>query len=324
MNAELPRELPVLDTHTGGEPTRVILDLHGERLPALATGSAAQRRERFRTDFDALRRAVVEEPRGHEAVVGAAVSPPAEAGSAASVVFFNNRAPLGMCGHGTAGVAVALAHAGLIEPGDHRLDTPAGPVPFTLHEDGCTVTLKNVPSYRHAAGVEVDVGRGSQSQIVTGDVAWGGNWFFLADAAGRDLNLKNVGALLHTTKRIRACLNAQGVTGAGGAEIDHIELCGPPADPHNHGRNFVLCPGGAYDRSPCGTGTSAKLACLAADGKLAPGEIRRQEGVIGSLFEARYESGADGTILPTLTATAFVTGENRLIFNPADPFRGGI
>ena len=329
MNADLPRELPVLDTHTGGEPTRVILDLDGALFPTLATGSAAQRRERFRTRFDALRRAVVEEPRGHDAVVGAAVLPPADvnedgAGSVASVVFFNNRAPLGMCGHGTAGVAVALAHAGLIEPGDQRLDTPAGPVPFTLHKDGCTVTLRNVPSYRHAAGVEVDVGRGSQSRIVTGDVAWGGNWFFLADAADRELTLKNVGALLHATKRIRSILNAQGVTGADGAEIDHIELCGPPVDPANHGRNFVLCPGGAYDRSPCGTGTSAKLACLAADGKLAPGEIRRQESVIGSLFEARYEPGEGDAILPTLTATAYVTGENRLLFDPADPFRGGI
>ena len=324
MNADLPRALPVVDTHTGGEPTRVILDLDGALFPALATGSAAQRRERFRTQFDALRRAVVEEPRGHEAVVGAAVLPPAEEGGVASVVFFNNRAPLGMCGHGTAGVAVALAHAGLIEPGGHRLDTPAGPVPFTLHEDGCTVTLKNVPSYRYAAGVEVDVGRGSQSQIVTGDVAWGGNWFFLADAAGRELSLKNVGALLHATKRLQACLNEQGVTGADGAEVDHIELCGPPADTNNHGRNFVLCPGGAYDRSPCGTGTSAKLACLAADGKLAPGEIWRQESVIGSVFEARYEPGAGDAIIPTLTATAFVTGENRLLFDPADPFRGGI
>ncbi|NNJ28125.1 proline racemase family protein [Alienimonas chondri] len=332
--APLPRTLPVVDTHTGGEPTRVILDTDGKLLPALASGSAVERRATFAARFDALRRAVVEEPRGHEAVVGAAVLPPVaplggEEASVACVVFFNNRSVLNMCGHGTAGVAVALAHAGLIEPGKHRLDTPAGPVPFTLHVDGRTVTLTNVPSYRSAKDMEVDIGRGSQSHVIKGDVAWGGNWFFLTGADGRDLSLKKVGALLHATKRIQACLNEQGVTGADGAEIDHVELCGPPADPRNSGRNFVLCPGGAYDRSPCGTGTSAKLACLAADGTLAPGEVWRQESVIGSLFEGRYEPGPplpDGTptIVPTITATAFVTGENRLIFDPDDPFRGGI
>ncbi|QDT15190.1 proline racemase family protein [Alienimonas californiensis] len=324
----LPRTLAVVDTHTAGEPTRVLLDLDGARFPTLATGAAVERRARFAAEFDALRKAVVEEPRGHEAVVGAVVLPPAEAGSVAAVVFFNNRGPLGMCGHGTAGVAVALAHAGAIDPGTHRLDTPAGPVPFTLHDDRRTVTLTNVPSFRYASGVEVDVGRGGRSQLVVGDVAWGGNWFFLADAAGRALEPGNLGSLLHATKRIKAMLAEQGVTGADGAEIDHVELCGPPADPANSGRNFVLCPGGAYDRSPCGTGTSAKLACLAADGKLAPGEVWRQESVIGSLFEASYQPGpptADGTptVRPALTATAFVTGENLLHFDAADPFRGG-
>ncbi len=320
----LPRRLPVVDTHTGGEPTRVILDLDGATFPALATGPASDRRTRFATDFDALRRAVVEEPRGHEAVVGAVVLPPHAPARVASVVFFNNRGPLGMCGHGTAGVAVALAHAGAIAPGSHRLETPAGPVSFTLHDDGQTVTLTNVPAYRYAAGVELDVGRGGRSDVIVGDVAWGGNWFFLTDAGGRDLSLKNVGALLHATKRIKAVLNDRGVTGADGAEIDHVELCGPPADPANHGRNFVLCPGGAYDRSPCGTGTSAKLACLAADGQLAAGDVWRQESVIGSVFAVRHQVGPGETIVPTLTATAYVTGENVLIFNPADPFRGGI
>lgn len=337
--APLPRTLAVVDTHTGGEPTRVILDLDGATFPDLAVGDAAARRARFAARYGALREAVVEEPRGHEAVVGAHVSPAAGPGGAASVVFFNNLGVLNMCGHGTAGVAVALAHAGAIAPGDHRLDTPAGPVAFTLHADGAAVTLTNVPSYRFRAGVEVDVGRGGRADIITGDVAWGGNWFFLTDAAGRDLSTRNVGALLHATKRIKAALAEQHVTGAGGAEVDHVELCGPPADPANHGRNFVLCPGGAYDRSPCGTGTSAKLACLAADGALAPGEAWRQESVIGSVFEGRYAPAgptaaeltsddpvADGppAVVPTLTARAYVTGENRLIFDPADPFRGGI
>ena len=325
----LPRRLPVLDTHTGGEPTRVVLDLAGERFPQLADGPADRRRETFRTQFDVLRRAVVLEPRGHDAVVAAFVLPPATAESVAAVIFVNNRGTLGMCGHGTAGVAVALAHAGVIEPGERRLDTPAGPVPFTLDADGRTVTLVNVPAYRYAGGVELDIGRGSKPDVIRGDVAWGGNWFFLADAAGRDLVVGNVGALLHATKRIKAALVEQNLTGAGGAEIDHVELYGPPLDTARRsggkgGRNFVLCPGGEYDRSPCGTGTSAKLACLAADGKLAPGEVWRQEGVLGSVFKARYERGEGETIVPTLTATAFVTGENALHFDPADPFAGGI
>ena len=325
----LPRTLAVLDTHTGGEPTRVVLDLDGEFFPALAAGPVADRRRVFDAHFDALRRAVVLEPRGHEAVVAAFVLPPETAGAVASVIFCNNRATLGMCGHGTAGVAVALAFAGLIEPGERRLDTPAGPVPFTLHADGRTVTFRNVPSLRAAAGVELDVGRGSASQIIAGDVAWGGNWFFLADAAGRELSAGNVGALLHATKRIKSALAERKITAPGGAEIDHVELCGPPLGRENSGRNFVLCPGGAYDRSPCGTGTSAKLACLAAEGRLSPGEIWRQEGVLGSVFEASYEPGPprpDGTatVLPAIAATAFVTGENLLHFDPADPFRGGI
>ena len=322
----LPRTLPVVDTHTGGEPTRVVLDPAGDRFPALAGGTAADRRAVFARDFDALRRAVVGEPRGHEAMVAAFVLPPASADSVAAVTFCNNRGPLGMCGHGTAGVAVALSHAGLVRPGEHRLDTPAGPVSFSLAGDGRTVSITNVPSYRYAAGVELDTGRGG---TIRGDVAWGGNWFFLTPAAGRELSVSNVGSLMHASKRIAAALAEQGVTGADGAAIDHIELTGPPLNPARlsggrGGRNFVLCPGGEYDRSPCGTGTSAKLACLAADGTLAPGEIWRQEGVLGSVFEASYRQGEGGTIIPTLTMTAFVTGENALHFDPADPFAGGI
>ena len=317
----VPRSLPVVDTHTGGEPTRVVLDLDGTRFPELAAGPAADRRRAFADRFDDLRRAVVLEPRGHAAVVAAFVLPPAEPGSVAAVVFVNNRGVLNMCGHGTAGVAVALARAGRVGPGLHTLDTPAGPVKFELMPDGRTVGVSNVPSYRHAAGVEVNVGRGG---TVRGDVAWGGNWFFLTDAAGRDLTLANVGALLHATKAIKKALDAAGVTGADGAEVDHVELTGPPLGAAHDGRNFVLCPGGEYDRSPCGTGTSAKLACLAADGTLAPGTIWRQEGVCGSVFEASYERGEAGTIRPTLRMTAFVTVEATLHFDPADPLRGGL
>ena len=320
---DLPRALPVVDTHTGGEPTRVVLDLNGTRFPALAAGPAADRRRIFDEQSDALRRAVVLEPRGHEAVVAAFVLPPATSDSVASVIFCNNRGTLGMCGHGTAGVAVALAFAGHIEPGDHRLDTPAGPVPFTLRADGRTVTLTNVPSYRHAV-IDSSVGKGLGEASFQGDVAWGGNWFFLSDMSNWNMETLSLDILIGVAKANAATLKEKGITGADGAEIDHIELCGRPADPANSGRNFVLCPGGAYDRSPCGTGTSAKLACLAAEGKLAPGEVWRQEGVLGSVFEATYTPGENGAIIPTITAAAFVTGEAVLRFDPADPFVGGI
>jgi len=159
---------------------------------------------------------------------------------------------------------------------------------------------------------------------VTGDVAWGGNWFFLVKQSPIALNSSNIAALTDLTLRIRAALDEAGITGRNGAWIDHIELFGPPADPAANGRNFVLCPGGAYDRSPCGTGSSAKLACLAADGVLAPGEDWVQESIIGSTYRLSYQPGANGGVIPTITGQAFVTGEADLIFDPADPYAKGI
>ena len=261
------------------------------------------------------------EPRGSDVTVAAVLVEPADRSAAAGVIFWNNVGPLGMCGHGTIGVAVALHRLGRITPGTHRLETPVGTVAFTL-KDARRVTLENVPAYRHAEGVILPLG-GRGGGEIRGDVAWGGNWFFLTDAAGRDLSVSNAGALLHATKRIRKALGEHGVTGADGAEIDHVELVGPPHDPARDARNFVLCPGGAYDRSPCGTGTSAKLACLAADGRLAPDTVWRQEGVTGSLFEASYRVGPGGTIVPSITGEAFVTGENTLLLDPDDPLCWG-
>jgi len=236
------------------------------------------------------------------------------------VIFFNNVGVLGMCGHGTIGLVATLAHLGKIAPGDHRIETPVGDVTATLHPDG-RVSVRNVPSYRHARGVSVEVEGYGQ---VTGDVAWGGNWFFLVGDHRERLDVSNVERLTDLTWRIRQALEANGITGAAGGVIDHVELFGPPGDPANHARNFVLCPGKAYDRSPCGTGTSAKLACLAADGKLRPGETWRQEGILGSVFEGRYEPAADGKVIPTVTGRAWVTAEATLILQDDDPLRDGI
>ncbi len=307
--------IQVIDSHTGGEPTRTVI----AGGPDLGAGSLAERRLRFRDQFDSFRNAVVNEPRGSDVLVGALLTEPAEPGCVAGVIFFNNVSVLNMCGHGTIGVAVTLGHLGRIQAGRHRLDTPVGIVGFE-YAGQHTVTIENVPSYRHLPGVQIDVeGYGS----VTGDVAWGGNWFFLVNRPDERLDLGHVERLTDFTCRIRRALERQGITGANGGEIDQIELIGPPLDPKNHGRSFVLCPGKAYDRSPCGTGTSAKLACLFADGKLKPGDIWRQESIIGSVFEGSVRVVND-QIIPRVKGTAFVTAETTLLFDPADPFREGI
>ncbi len=306
-------KIHVLDSHTGGEPTRVVLD----GGPDLGTGPLAERVERFRDHFDHFRSAIVNEPRGSDVIVGAILVPPHDRTCQAGVIFFNNVGYLGMCGHGTIGLVATLAHLGRLAPGDLRLDTPVGPVTATLHPDG-TASVANVSSHRKAKGVTVDVpGVGS----ITGDVAWGGNWFFLVDKHGQSIELRNVEALTELSWRIRQAVNAQGYP-----EIDHVELFGPPGSPDAHSRNFVLCPGKAYDRSPCGTGTSAKLACLAADGKLLEGQQWLQESILGSRFTGhfRWIDRAAGTIAPTVTGTAHVNADITLLIDDSDPFRWGI
>ena len=307
--------IQVIDSHTGGEPTRVVI----AGGPELGTGSLARRRERFRAACDAFRQAILCEPRGSDVLVGALLCPPDDPASVAGVIFFNNVGYLGMCGHGTIGVAVTLGHLGRIAAGRHRLDTPVGAIAFE-YDGRNTVTLENVPSYRLAANVTIPVpGVGN----VTGDVAWGGNWFFLVREHPEVLELAQVTRLVELVQRIKTALAGQGITGADGAEIDHIELFGPPRDPANHSRNFVLCPGGAYDRSPCGTGTSAKLACLAADGRLQPGEPWRQESILGSVFQGSYRL-QDGQVIPQITGQAYVTAEATLLIDERDPLAWGI
>jgi len=306
----------VIDSHTAGEPTRVVLD----GGPDLGSGSLAERAERLEAEHLDFCASVVLEPRGHDAIIGALLVPPDDPACAAGVIYFNNLQNLGMCGHATIGLGVTLAHLGQIGPGKHRLDTPVGQVGIDLI-DANTVSVVNVESYRLAKDVKVEVeGVGK----VTGDIAWGGNWFFLVKDSPIALTGANIRPLTDLTLRIRAGLEQAGVTGKDGAWIDHIELFGPPESAEANSRNFVLCPGGAYDRSPCGTGCSAKLACLAADGLLAPGETYLQESVIGSTYRISYQSGVKGGVIPTITGQAFVTADANLIFNPADPYRSGI
>jgi proline racemase len=309
-----PERVEVVDSHTEGEPTRVVID----GWPALDGATLAARRDDMLRRHDRLRQAVVCEPRGHDAVVGALLTPPVGSGSAAGVIFFNNAGALGMCGHGLIGLVRTLEHLGRLDPGPVRIDTPVGSVAAELHEDG-SVTIENVPAFCHAQDVGVDVpGLGG----IRGDVAWGGNWFFLTELPDFALELENLAALKDVTTRIRRALRAQGVTGKDDAEIDHVELVGPARHRDADARNFVLCPGLAWDRSPCGTGTSAKMAALAARGKLKPGQRWRQESLTGGRFEGWLEE-RNGDLVPHVRGRAFVIGRATLLFDPRDPFREG-
>jgi 4-hydroxyproline epimerase len=309
------RRVKVVDSHTGGEPTRVVIS----GGPDLGDDTLAIRLERFRNEYDDFRSAVVNEPRGSDAVVGALLCTPLDNSCATGVIFFNNVGYLGMCGHGTIGVVATLAYLDRIGPGSHRIETPVGIVVAKLDDDGA-VEIANVPSYRLAANVAVDVpGFGP----VIGDIAWGGNWFFLVKDHDLQLTLDNLEALTDFTWAIRESLVREGITGEGGQEIDHVELFGPSELNGVDSKNFVLCPGKAYDRSPCGTGTSAKLACLYADGKLAEGQVWRQESIVGSVFEGTV-SVIDNAIHPHIKGSAFITAESELILDVRDPFCMGI
>jgi 4-hydroxyproline epimerase len=309
------QKIHVIDSHTGGEPTRVVV----AGGPDLGTGTLAERLANFRTHHDRFRSAVVNEPRGSDAVVGALLCEPVDPSCSAGVIFFNNVGYLGMCGHGTIGLGATLAYLGRIKPGLHKIETPVGTVAMELHPGG-EVSFVNVASYRSAKDVTIEL---KDFGLVTGDVAWGGNWFFLTKDAPCELELRNLRTLTDYTWRIRRELNAAGIRGSDAGEIDHIEVFGAPRVADARSRNFVLCPGGEFDRSPCGTGTSAKLACLYADGDLSPGDIWRQESIIGTVFEGSFEA-RDGKIYPRVKGTAYICADAHLILQPQDPFCWGI
>ncbi|HIQ41208.1 MAG TPA: 4-hydroxyproline epimerase [Pseudomonas oleovorans] len=308
------KRIEVIDSHTGGEPTRLIIS----GFPNLGSGSMAERRRRLASQHDQWRATSVLEPRGSDVLVGALLCTPVDPQACAGVIFFNNTGYLGMCGHGTIGLVASLAHLGRIGPGVHKIETPVGTVEATLHEDR-SVSVRNVPAYRYRKAVTLGVpGQGD----VTGDIAWGGNWFFLISDHGLRVAGDNLEALTRYSAAVQQALEDQGIRGEDGGLIDHIELFADDAAADS--RNFVLCPGKAYDRSPCGTGTSAKLACLAADGKLQPGMTWRQASVIGSQFEGRYETAEGGRIIPTIRGRANVSAEATLLIEDDDPFAWGI
>ncbi|MEZ6141391.1 MAG: proline racemase family protein [Zavarzinella sp.] len=306
--------IEIIDSHTGGEPTRTVI----AGGPPLVGESLAAMKENFATHFDHYRSAIILEPRGSEVIVGALLVPPTRSDCVAGVIFFNNVGYLNMCGHGTIGVAETLHHLGRITTGTYQLETPVGVVPFSRTEDG-VVQLDNVPSYRYRASVVVDVPKIGN---VTGDIAWGGNWFFLIANHGQELHPQDAEQLTDYCIAVRDALASQEITGENGGYIDHVELFCPPVYPENNSKNFVLCPGKVFDRSPCGTGTSAKLACLYADGKLKPGMIWRQESIIGSVFEGEVTL-RDNQLIPTIRGRAHITAHSYLMISSNDPLGYG-
>lgn len=316
----------IIDSHTGGEPTRMVY----EGFPELIGDTIQDKLHHFKQNFDHLRQSIILEPRGNDVLVGALLFPATNPKATASVIFFNNTGYLGMCGHGTIGVIVSLAYQQKITAGTHWLETPVGLVQAVLHEDG-SCSVQNVPSYRYKKQVAVTV---PELGLIHGDIAWGGNWFFLVSDHGQDIQANNVKQLTQVTMQIKQALVTANITGENGCEIDHIELFADSKDDNINSKNFVLCPGAAYDRSPCGTGTSAKLACLAADNKLATGQLWRQQGVVGSVFTGSYQLAnsahhtdnhySEPTIIPTICGHAYVCSETTLIVQEDDPFKWGI
>lgn len=321
--------LKVIDSHTAGEPTRMVCG----GFPKLEGVSIKEKLNYFRKNLDHIRKSIILEPRGNDVLVGALLCESSEPRATTGVIFFNNSGYLGMCGHASIGVILSLAYQGKIQPGEHFLETPVGLVKTVLHADG-SCSVENVLSYRYMKQVEVQVpGYG----VLKGDVAWGGNWFFLVNEHSQKIASENVGELTQFCLKTKKALSDSGITGEGGAEIDHIELFAKSEDDNVNSKSFVLCPGAAYDRSPCGTGTSAKLACLAADGSLQEGELWVQQSVIGSLFQASYQNASlsltkeqtlppniDNAIIPTIRGRAYVCAETVLIIQQDDPFKWGI
>jgi len=334
-------KIPFLDSHTGGEPTRLITSLPFD----LGTGSVADKCSTLKKNHDDLRRTVLLEPRGSDVLVGAYLVPPADPTCQFGVIYFNNVGYLGMCGHGTIGLTASLAYMGKVQPGAIRVETPVGVIEATLHpmslrapqgrsnpqvnEEVASghdprndmypnkVSVQNIPAYRHLTHIPVTV----DGKTIHGDVAYGGNWFFLVHDHGLEVNMNNLEALTDFAWRVREQLTAKGITGANGAEVDHVELFSESKEADS--KSFVLCPGKAYDRSPCGTGTSAKLACLYGDGKLQAGQIWKQQSVVGSIFEGRIQI-QDNRIIPTITGEAWVMSEGTILVDERDPFGKGI
>jgi proline racemase len=312
-----------IDSHTEGEPTRALVAADGGPLDATLPEVLAEWTRDGALAIPPAMLALAANPRAADATVCALVCRPSRAEATCGVLYWNAAAALGMCGHATIGLARTLAHAGVAMPARATFETRVGEVVVETLADG-RVSFENVPARVHALDLEVTLEQGG---TVRGDLAWGGNWFFIVRLDGaKGRAMRDAADELAFARSIERGIRAMGLAGGAGngGLIDHIALLFHPTRGDADARNFVLCPNGTFDRSPCGTGTSALLATLAARGELAEGAAWRQESAIGSLFEARFRAGARaGEVVPAIAGRAFVVADGRLVDDPSDPSRLG-
>ena len=321
-----------IDGHTCGNPVRLVAG----GGPRLEGATMLDKRAHFLRAFDWIRTGLMFEPRGHDMMSGAILYPPTRDDCDVAVLFIETSGCLPMCGHGLIGTITMGVENGLIAPrapGRLAIETPAGKVDVAYRQEGRfveEVRLTSVPSYLHAEGLTAEVeGLG---EIVV-DVAYGGNFYAIVEPQRnfRDMADHSAGALIGWSPRLRAALNAKyefvhpehpGIAG-----LSHIQWTGAPTRPGAHARNAVFYGAKAIDRSPCGTGTSARMAQLAAKGRLAPGDEFVHESIIGSLFHGRVEAATTvagrPAIIPSIAGWARMTGYNTIFIDNRDPFAHG-
>jgi len=321
-----------IDAHTCGNPVRVVAG----GGPMLPHAPMADRRQIFMRDHDWVRRALMFEPRGHDVMSGSILYPPSAPDYDLAVLYIEVSGCLPMCGHGTIGTVTAALEAGLVIPreaGRLALETPAGRVDVEYASDGPyvdQVRLFNVPSYQHAAGVRIEVA--GLGEIVV-DVAYGGNYYAIIEPQANWAGLDSMGAsdiqrLSPLVRRAaQAAVAPMHPEDARIAGISHVMWCDKPRDPRADARNAVFYGEKAIDRSPCGTGSSARMAQLAAQGRLAVGDGFVHESIIGTMFDCRVEAaamvGGMAAIRPSVAGWARVIGHNTIYVDDRDPLAHG-
>lgn len=321
-----------IDGHTCGNPVRVVAG----GGPNLQGASMLEKRAHFLAEYDWIRHGLMFEPRGHDMMSGSILYPPTRPDCDVAILFIETSGCLPMCGHGTIGTVTTAIERGLVTPkvpGVLRLDTPAGLVVAEYRQEGQfveEVKLTNVPAFLHSEGLTAHVeGLGE----VSVDVAYGGNFYAIVDPqpAFRDMADHSAGDLLRWSPILRQALNQKytfqhpekpEISG-----LSHILWTGKPTRPEATARNAVFYGDKAIDRSPCGTGTSARMAQWAAKGRLAEGDSFVHESIIGSMFKGRVEGTATvagkPAIIPSIAGWARVTGYNTIFIDDRDPFAHG-
>lgn len=321
-----------IDGHTCGNPVRLV----SGGGPLLQGATMMERRAHFLAEYDWIRTGLMFEPRGHDVMSGSILYPPTRDDCDVAILFIETSGCLPMCGHGTIGTVTMAIENGLVKPktpGVLRLDTPAGLVVAEYRQEGEyveEVRITNVPSFLYAEGLTVDC---PQLGEITVDVAYGGNFYAIVEPQKnfRDIADHSAGDLIAWSPVVRQRLNEKysfvHPDNPGINRLSHMLWTGAPRDPQAHARNAVFYGDKAIDRSPCGTGTSARMAQLHAKGRLKAGDDFVHESIIGSLFKGRVErevevAGRTG-IVPSIGGWARMTGLNTIFLDDRDPFVKG-